>query len=277
MSFMKLLTAAPQATPLPAADQVRPVREAGNVDDGSSPPRFGDGRRPDRGGVVTRGSGGFRAAAGLRIDEGPIPSGTRSHRPRCRTSHALGSGARRRYATAIESAARIGATAAISERVSSPWGSPTPPTSSGRRIRESGRRGGGPQPGTHPAAVAGRRDRHVRTGSSPTGSLRLQNLDPTARQGRRPWRVSTRSPTLNYPGMSCTLESMSVLNQDDLSRLSPPERLALISQLWDSLESEHLPLTAAQQSELDLRLETLHEDRREGVTWTALIAELEKR
>ncbi len=70
---------------------------------------------------------------------------------------------------------------------------------------------------------------------------------------------------------------MSVLNQDDLSRLSPPERLALISQLWDSLESEHLPLTAAQQSELDLRLETLHEDRREGVTWTALIAELEKR
>jgi len=60
-------------------------------------------------------------------------------------------------------------------------------------------------------------------------------------------------------------------------RLTPPERLALISQLWDSLEDDQLPLTAAQRAELDRRLETLDQDRREGITWAALKAELEQR
>lgn len=40
---------------------------------------------------------------------------------------------------------------------------------------------------------------------------------------------------------------MELLTHDELARLTPPERLALISQLWDSLEDEQLPLTAAQQ------------------------------
>jgi putative addiction module component (TIGR02574 family) len=53
--------------------------------------------------------------------------------------------------------------------------------------------------------------------------------------------------------------------------------LALISQLWDSLEAEHLPLSAAQRDELDRRLETLDSDRREGITWDAMKAELELR
>jgi len=70
---------------------------------------------------------------------------------------------------------------------------------------------------------------------------------------------------------------MSFLNQDELSRLSPPERLALIAQLWDSIESDQLPLTAAQRTELDRRLETLDEDRRRGMAWPALKAELERR
>jgi putative addiction module component (TIGR02574 family) len=69
---------------------------------------------------------------------------------------------------------------------------------------------------------------------------------------------------------------MNVLNQDELARLTPPERLALIAQLWDSLESDQLPLTAAQQSELDRRLETLDHDRRDGIAWVALKAELER-
>ena len=77
--------------------------------------------------------------------------------------------------------------------------------------------------------------------------------------------------------VSCTLVAMDVLNQDELARLTPPERLALISQLWDSLDSDQLPLTAAQQAELDRRLETLDQDRREGITWAALKAELEQR
>ncbi|MFP5238044.1 MAG: addiction module protein [Acidobacteriota bacterium] len=70
---------------------------------------------------------------------------------------------------------------------------------------------------------------------------------------------------------------MAALNQDELSRLTPPERLALISQLWDSLDSDQLPLTAAQRAELDRRLETLDEDRRHGITWAALKADLEQR
>jgi putative addiction module component (TIGR02574 family) len=70
---------------------------------------------------------------------------------------------------------------------------------------------------------------------------------------------------------------MELLTQDELVRLTPPERLALISQLWDSLEDEQLPLTAAQQAELDCRLASLDQDRREGVTWAALKTELEQR
>ena len=70
---------------------------------------------------------------------------------------------------------------------------------------------------------------------------------------------------------------MDVLKHDELARLTQPERLALISQLWDSLEPSDLPLTAAQEAELDRRLESLDQDRREGTTWTALKAELERR
>jgi putative addiction module component (TIGR02574 family) len=51
----------------------------------------------------------------------------------------------------------------------------------------------------------------------------------------------------------------------------------LISQLWDSLEDEQLPVTAAQQAELDRRLVSLDQDRREGITWEALKTELERR
>jgi putative addiction module component (TIGR02574 family) len=69
---------------------------------------------------------------------------------------------------------------------------------------------------------------------------------------------------------------MDVLTHDELARLTPPERLALISQLWDSLEDDQLPLSAAQQIELDRRLETLDQDRQAGVTWEALKAELKR-
>ncbi len=70
---------------------------------------------------------------------------------------------------------------------------------------------------------------------------------------------------------------MELLTQDELVRLTPPERLALISQLWDSLEDEQLPLTAAQRTELDRRLASLDQDRREGITCEALKTKLEQR
>lgn len=42
-------------------------------------------------------------------------------------------------------------------------------------------------------------------------------------------------------------ESMKSLSPDELAHMTPPERLALIAQLWDSLEQDDVPLTAEQQ------------------------------
>ena len=70
---------------------------------------------------------------------------------------------------------------------------------------------------------------------------------------------------------------MELLTRDEIVRLSPPERLALIAQLWDSLEQNQLPLSQAQQTELERRLASLDLDRSQGVTWAALKAELERR
>ena len=58
---------------------------------------------------------------------------------------------------------------------------------------------------------------------------------------------------------------MEVLSAEEIVRLTPPERLALIAQLWDSLEHEQLRLTSSQEAE------------RNGVTWASLKAELEQR
>jgi putative addiction module component (TIGR02574 family) len=70
---------------------------------------------------------------------------------------------------------------------------------------------------------------------------------------------------------------MKLLSPDELARMSPPERLALIAQLWDSLEHDRIPLTAAQEAELDRRLAYLDEDRHNAVSWADLKAELQRR
>ena len=70
---------------------------------------------------------------------------------------------------------------------------------------------------------------------------------------------------------------MALLTADEIVRLTPPERLALIAQLWDSLEQEQIPLTSAQEAELEHRLSSLDEDRCNGVTWASLKSELEQR
>ena len=67
------------------------------------------------------------------------------------------------------------------------------------------------------------------------------------------------------------------LTRDEIARLSPNERLALISQLWDSLDEHQMPLTPAQQAELEHRLATLEHDRGQSVPWEALKVELEQR
>lgn len=70
---------------------------------------------------------------------------------------------------------------------------------------------------------------------------------------------------------------MEVLTPDEIIRLSPPERIALIAQLWDSLNDDQLPLTGSQQTELERRLASLDQDRQSTVTWAALKAELARR
>ena len=67
------------------------------------------------------------------------------------------------------------------------------------------------------------------------------------------------------------------LSPEEINRLSPDERLSLSAQLWDSLEDDHIPLTNAQQTELERRLATLDQDRERSITWEDLKAELEQR
>jgi putative addiction module component (TIGR02574 family) len=67
------------------------------------------------------------------------------------------------------------------------------------------------------------------------------------------------------------------LTRDEITRLSPDERLALIAQLWDSLEDHQVQLTPVQQGELERRLATLDQDRAQSLTWETLKAELERR
>lgn len=68
---------------------------------------------------------------------------------------------------------------------------------------------------------------------------------------------------------------MKILTRDEIRRLSPSERLTLIGDLWDSLDEA--PLTAAQASELERRLDSFENDLAEAVTWDHLKAELAAR
>ena len=67
------------------------------------------------------------------------------------------------------------------------------------------------------------------------------------------------------------------LSPEDITHLSPQERLDLIARLWDSLTDEETPLPPAQHTELERRLAALDQDRAHAVTWETLKAELERR
>jgi hypothetical protein len=49
--------------------------------------------------------------------------------------------------------------------------------------------------------------------------------------------------SLSRANFSVRLGAMNVLTHDAIARLAPPECLALIAQLWESLENEPLPAT----------------------------------
>lgn len=64
---------------------------------------------------------------------------------------------------------------------------------------------------------------------------------------------------------------------EEIARLNPPERLALIGDLWDSLSDAELPVTPAQRIELEGRLDSFERDRASGMTWEQLKAKLADR
>ncbi len=69
------------------------------------------------------------------------------------------------------------------------------------------------------------------------------------------------------------------LPQIDIDALSPSERIELAERLWDSLGSapEEIPLTAAQEEELDRRLDAYREDRDPGAPWREALSEIGQR
>jgi putative addiction module component (TIGR02574 family) len=62
----------------------------------------------------------------------------------------------------------------------------------------------------------------------------------------------------------------------DILQLSVAERIQLAEDIWDSIAAfpESLELTAAQQQELDRRLQSLTQNPNEGVSWAELKASL---
>ena len=70
---------------------------------------------------------------------------------------------------------------------------------------------------------------------------------------------------------------MTTLTRDEIARLTPPERLALIGDLWDSITDAELSTPPAQRRELERRLASFDQDRTQAVTWEHLKAELAAR
>ena len=70
---------------------------------------------------------------------------------------------------------------------------------------------------------------------------------------------------------------MRALTAEEIDRLSPEERLALIGELWDSLDDTEIPLTPAQTAELERRLASFESERDKGISWEVLKRELRQR
>lgn len=63
----------------------------------------------------------------------------------------------------------------------------------------------------------------------------------------------------------------------DYRHLSARERIDLIGEIWDSIDAEAVPLTAAQENELDRRLVTLDEDIKQGRDAAEVLTDLRRR
>ncbi len=63
----------------------------------------------------------------------------------------------------------------------------------------------------------------------------------------------------------------------DIGQLSLAERVLLVQQIWDSIAAEQasLPVTRAQQEELDRRVEAYRQSPTEGASWEDVKARLQ--
>jgi|TARA_B100002003_G_scaffold207650_1_gene201996 putative addiction module component (TIGR02574 family) len=63
----------------------------------------------------------------------------------------------------------------------------------------------------------------------------------------------------------------------DIKNLTAEERLALLADIWDSLNPEDVPVTNAQRAELDRRLDDLEQDRDPGIPWQEVLRQIRDR
>lgn len=63
----------------------------------------------------------------------------------------------------------------------------------------------------------------------------------------------------------------------DILKMNAEQRLALLGQIWDSLDPEDVPLTDAQRAELDRRLDDLEGDQESGIPWEDVLREIRAR
>jgi putative addiction module component (TIGR02574 family) len=65
----------------------------------------------------------------------------------------------------------------------------------------------------------------------------------------------------------------------DIASLTREERLDLLEELWESLAAapEALPLTPAQQAELDRRLDDLDREGPIGIPWDEVLSQIRSR
>jgi len=77
---------------------------------------------------------------------------------------------------------------------------------------------------------------------------------------------------------ACTLECMvDQALRDRVRQLNPADRLELISEIWASLETDQIEVTAAERQLLDERLTDLREAPDAGRPWEDVETELRAR
>jgi putative addiction module component (TIGR02574 family) len=69
---------------------------------------------------------------------------------------------------------------------------------------------------------------------------------------------------------------MSALG-DQIAKLTAAEKVELLDEVWESLETNALPLTGAQRAELDSRIERLDQNPSDVISWEKVRSDLFKR